>query len=61
VRSINTHGHAGFGRRVIELIHLFADDHNLTVFASNVRTSARGFWVAMGYEEGCAGEFFRCE
>lgn len=61
VRSINTHGQHGFGRRILELVHAIADDYGLSVYASNVRTTARGFWDAMGYTEGCAGEFFRSE
>lgn len=60
IRNIDIRGNEGFGRRVTELVHEFADEHGLAVFASNVRGEARGFWQVMGYDEGNrSGEFFR--
>lgn len=50
----------GVGRKVVEAIHEFADEHGLAVEASNVKDEARGFWEKMGYEEGSDSEqFFR--
>ena len=61
IRNINTRGNEGCGRRILEVVHAFADDYCLNVFASNVQSEARGFWQTMGYEEGsCSHEFFRC-
>ena len=50
----------GLGGRVMSQIHGYADRNRLSVIASNVKDTARGFWEKMGYEEGVeAGEFVR--
>jgi hypothetical protein len=60
IRNIDTHGNSGLGRLLITAIHDFADENDLSVYASNVRDTAQGFWHEMGYQEGGeADEFFR--
>jgi hypothetical protein len=60
IRSIDVHGNSGLGRQIITVIHEYADEHDLEVIASNVRDTARGFWVRMGYQEGEeADEYYR--
>ncbi len=61
IRNITVRKNGERGHHILEHIHATADEHGLSVFASNVRDDARGFWRKMGYEEGtCLGEFFRC-
>lgn len=52
IRNIDVRGHHGFGSKIIEVIHKYADNEGLEVFASNVDETAVGFWRQMGYEEG---------
>ncbi|MCF7816012.1 MAG: hypothetical protein K9M10_03950 [Candidatus Pacebacteria bacterium] len=62
IRSIDTHGNSGTGSEIVDVIHEYADEHELSVMASNVVDSARGFWEGMGYQEGSNDdEFFRPE
>ena len=50
----------GIGRKVVEALHVYCDDNDVSVFASCVKSSAVGFWYKMGYIEGAEyGEFFR--
>ncbi len=50
---------SGVGSKVIGAIHDYCDKHELAVYASNVKSTAHGFWRLMGYEEGENDEFFR--
>lgn len=60
IRSIDVHGNGGLGGKIIHTIHEYVDEHGLEVVASNVRDTAIGFWVKMGYQEGeTEGEYFR--
>jgi len=60
IRNIDVRGNRGLGRKVIAAVHDFADNHDLSVTASNVKTEAIGFWRKMNYEEGSQeGEYFR--
>lgn len=63
IRNIDTRNNSGIGRKVITVIHTFADAHELTVLASNVVPEARGFWKKMGYQESNDGDetFYRTE
>lgn len=58
IRNIESRAQ-GAGSRVVEVIHDFCDMYGLDVRASNVKDTARGFWLKMGYEEGEEGQFFR--
>lgn len=60
IRSIDVRDNPGLGHQIIDVIHEYADENDLTVIASTVRDSAQGFWEKMGYQAGeVAGEFFR--
>lgn len=60
IRNINTHGNGGVGRRLISVIHSFADQTGREVLASNVEDTAIGFWQKMGYEQGSTdSEYYR--
>ncbi len=50
----------GLGKVLLYAIHEYCDERELTVYASNVKDTAIGFWRKMGYEEGQTDqEFFR--
>lgn len=52
VRLIDVHGNKGLGSKISAAIHEYCDENNIdTVIASNVVSSARGFWEEMGYME----------
>lgn len=62
IRSIDVRGNAGLGSIIISILHDYADKYDLSVIASNVKDTARGFWEKMGYQEGEEkDEFFRVE
>ena len=51
---------SGTGVRLVSLVTAYADEQGLSLVASNVKDSARGFWQKMGFEEGeREGEFYR--
>lgn len=61
IRNIDTRGNAGVGGRIISAIHEYADANKLEVIASNVKSTAYGFWEKMGYAEKDDGEWYRAE
>lgn len=62
IRNIDVRGNAGLGSVIVSVLHEYADKHDFEVIASNVKETARGFWVKMGYQEGGEeDEFFRVE
>ncbi len=62
IRSIDVHGNHGLGSDILDAIHTFADERGLEVYASKVRSTARGFWEKMGYQEAESdGEYYRVD
>ncbi len=39
----------GHGTAIIEVIHAWADEQGLTVYARKVKSDSRGFWESVGY------------
>jgi hypothetical protein len=59
IRNIEIHT-PGLGRVLLGAIHEYCDERELAVYASNVKDTAIGFWLKMGYTEGQTDqEFFR--
>jgi hypothetical protein len=59
IRNIEIHKQ-GLGKVLLSAVHEYCDERELAVYASNVKDTATGFWLKMGYTEGqTEQEFFR--